>query len=82
MKEQKLTKEQLHDLKEIKVLNRLWYLSASEYIYEEYEGVRLSDAQLAKLLVKKYGGTEAGHTAKIRQTRCNDKSQPYVSKNL
>lgn len=82
MKIVKLSPEQLLTLAGIKETKTNWYLSATEEVYKSYTGIRLTDAQLAKLLVKTYGGTESGHTAKIRQTRCNDKKQPYIIKAL
>ena len=78
----KLSKEQLTIMSGIQETKRNWYISATEEIYTAYSGLRLTDAQLAKLLVKTYGGTIPSHTAKIRQTQCNAKWQEYVKKNL
>lgn len=78
----KLTKEQLTIMSGIQETKRNWYISATEEIYTAYSGIRLTDAQLAKLLLKTYGGTIPSHTAKIRQTQCNAKWQEYVKKNL
>lgn len=82
METKKLTAEELESFKNVRKIRLMWYLSASEEIYKEYAGIRLTDAQLAKILTQKYGGTESAHTALIRRTRCNDKQQPYVSENL
>ena len=78
----KLSKEQLTIMSGIQETKRNWYISATEEIYTAYSGIRLTDAQLSKLLVKTYGGTIPSHTAKIRQTQCNAKWQEYVKKNL
>ena len=78
----KLSKEQLTIMSGIQETKRNWYISATEEIYTAYSGIRLTDAQLAKLLAKTYGGTIPSHTAKIRQTQCNAKWQEYVKKNL
>jgi len=82
LENKKLSKEQLTVLAGIQESKRTWYISATEEMYKAYSGIRLTDAQLAKLLAKTYGGTEASHTAKIRQTQCNAKWQDYVAKNL
>ena len=78
----KLSKEQLAIMSGIQETKRNWYISATEEIYTAYSGIRLTDAQLAKLLVKTYGGTIPSHTAKIRQTQCNAKWQEYVDATL
>jgi len=59
-----------------------WYISVTEKAYKDYPEIRLTDSQLAKIIAKEYNGEEAMHLANIRRSRCNDKSQPYVSKNL
>ena len=82
LENKKLTKEQLTIMSGIQETKRNWYISATEEIYTAYSGIRLTDAQLAKLLAKTYGGTIPSHTAKIRQTQCNAKWQEYVKKNL
>jgi len=82
MEAKKLTKEEIESFKNVRAVRKMWYLSVTEYIYEEYAGIRLTDAQLARILTKKYGGTEAAHIALIRRTHCNGKTQPYVAKTL
>jgi len=84
MKNQKkiLSIDEMESIKGIKQDTLTWYLSVSEEIYKEYPAIRLTDSQLAKLITLKYKGVEATHVTNIRRTRCNDKSQSYVSKGL
>ena len=66
----------------MKELKRNWYISVTEKAYRMYPGIRLTDSQLAKIFVKEFGGEEAAHLSGIRRSRCNDKTQPYVSENI
>jgi hypothetical protein len=63
-------------MKELKII---MCLSVTETIYKRYPGIRLTDSQLAKLIVKEMGeGKEEKWLADIRRSRCNDSNQPYV----
>lgn len=77
-----LSEKELFSLKEVKELKRLWYISATKEAYDNVFGIRLTDTQLAKLIASKYGGLESTHITNIRRTRCNDKSQSYIPKNV
>ena len=57
-----------------------WYESVTLMFYNKYERIRLTDSQLAKLIVQDFGGEEMKHLSNIRRSRCNDKNQPYVIK--
>ena len=82
MKKQKkiLSIDEIKSIEGVKLDTLTWYISAAKEIYADYTEIRLTDSQLAKLIVKKYGGKEASILSNIRRTRCNDKSQAYVSK--
>jgi len=84
MKKQKktLSIEEINSTKGIKQDTLTWYTSVAEEIYKDYPLIRLTDSQLAKLIVLKYKGVESTHVTNIRRTRCNDKLQPYVAKKL
>lgn len=73
---------EIESKKGIKQDKVVWYTSVTEEIYTAYSGIRLTDSQLAKLITRAYGGVEGTHVTNIRRTRCNDKSQDYVKKNL
>ena len=84
MKKQKkiLSIEEINSTNGIKQDTLTWYTSVAREIYKGYPLIRLTDSQLAKLITLKYKGIEATHVTNIRRTRCNDKSQPYISKQL
>lgn len=84
MKEQEkiLTIDEIETKKGIKQDKLVWYKSVAEEIYKTYPDIRLTDSQLAEIIVKTYGGLKATHITNIRRTQCNAKTQDYVPKNL
>lgn len=81
-KEKIISIEEIESKKGIKQDKVVWYTSVTKEIYTAYSDIRLTDSQLAKLITRTYGGVEATHVTNIRRTRCNDKAQDYVNKNL
>lgn len=77
-----LTIEEIETKRGIKQDKLVWYKSVSEEIYKTYPDIRLTDSQLAEIIVKKYGGLKVTHITNIRRTRCNDKTQDYVGKTI
>lgn len=66
----------------MKELRKIWYISVSEKLYQNYPKIRLTDSQLAHIISEEFGGEESMHLMNIRRSGCNKKSQEYVKNNV
>jgi len=58
----------------MKEIKKIWYESVTKTYCEKYEGIRLTDSQLARLISKDFGGEESKHLSNIRRSGCNQTS--------